>query len=83
MKYTDIKFNKSGTEKILKNLGVALSYKGKDISFAWDYDFICGIKVGDYYIYEPTIKTTEILYRVEKDGVLMGLFDFEHLCESI
>ena len=23
MKYTDIKFNKSGTEKILKNLGVA------------------------------------------------------------
>ena len=83
MKYTEVKFNKSGTEKILKNLGVALEYKGKNICFAYDYDFICGIKVGDYYIYEPTIKTTEMLYRVDKNGSLLGLFDFKNLCETI
>lgn len=81
MKYNEVNLTKRGTEIILSRLGEVLREKGKDICFAFDYDFICGIKVGNYYICEPTIKALEILYRVEKNGSLIGWLDYNALLD--
>lgn len=81
MKFNEVIFNKRGTEIILSSLGEVLREKGKDVSFAFDYDFICGIKVGDYYICEPKIKAFGLLYRVEKNGSLIGWLDHNALLD--